>query len=141
MANLNWTINNSAVVGAIHQWIDAEESSFLSDTVKRLGHKLTAQEAWDSLKTRHKDQGVIDQIMLFEELYSIQYERSTPYSDTTRRILDIVEKIYSQGMLTQDQLAVIFMTLATRLTLPEVCSFREQIQRNCGQAIHRRHAC
>ena len=79
--------------------------------------------------------------MLFEELYSIQYERSTPYSDTTRRILDIVEKIYSQGMLTQDQLAVIFMTLATRLTLPEVCSFREQIQRNCGQAIHRRHAC
>jgi len=123
VALMNWTINNSAVVGALHQWIDAEESSYLSDRSKELGHKLTAKEAWDALRGRHKDQGVIDQIMLFEELYTIHYERSTPYTETTRRILNIVEKIYSQGMPTQDQLAVIFMTLGTRLNLPEVCSF------------------
>jgi hypothetical protein len=122
IVRLNWTINNSAIVSTLYQWVDAEESAFLDGEAKRLGRKLTAEEAWTMLHTRHQDQGIIDQILLFEELYSIHYERGVPYTDTSCRILDITEKIYAQGMPTQDQLSVIFMTLTARLNLPDVCS-------------------
>src|SRR5262245_38919508 len=110
---MNWTINNSAVIRVLHQWVDTEESSYLSDHSKEISYKLMAKEDWDALTKRHKNQGVIDQIMLFEELYTIHYEHSMPYTETTRQILNIVEKIYLQGMPTQDQLAIIFMTLRT----------------------------
>jgi hypothetical protein len=71
---------------------------------------------------RHQDQGVIDQIILFKELYSIHYERDVPYTDTSCCILNITEKIYVQGMPMQDQLSVIFMSLTAHLNLPDVYS-------------------
>jgi hypothetical protein len=37
IARLNWTINNSAIVGALYQWVDAEESAFLDSEAKRHG--------------------------------------------------------------------------------------------------------
>jgi len=75
-AHENWLINDAAVRTFIKTRCSSTELTFIEDCP-------TALSTWTTLQTHHQCQGMVSQIHLMQEAFTIKYSASTPFLDTS----------------------------------------------------------
>ena len=69
----------------------------------------TALFIWTTLQSRHKCQGTVSQIQLIQEVFSVEYSTSVPFSETSECLCILNECIWAMGTPTPETFLVILM--------------------------------
>jgi hypothetical protein len=100
-----WTKNDEKARACIRMRIDAGERAAVSEL-------KTSKEVWDSLLDRHRKEGAITQVSLFEKAFATRYSSKRPHHETTAIIRDLVNHIFTIGMPNQDAFLTICLLTA-----------------------------
>lgn len=117
-AHKNWGINDAAVRAFILSQCSPTEYSFVEDC-------STALQMWTTLQNRHRCQGVVSQIQLIQEGFSIHYSTTSPFSTTSEQFCTLNDHIWAMGAPTADSFLVILMLLG--LSGPDFRGVRDAI--------------
>jgi gag-polypeptide of LTR copia-type len=101
-AAVNWRTNDKVVRSFIGLKSSEEEQEYIEP-------HSTAAEVWTSLKSRHKQEGPITQILLIQEALNVRYVKSERLSTTSTKLSDLNTRIFAIGIPTKDVFLSILM--------------------------------
>ncbi|KAF8223152.1 hypothetical protein L208DRAFT_1318508 [Tricholoma matsutake] len=84
-----------------------------------------AKDAWSILSLCHKMQGLILQVTMIQEAFSVRYSPSVPFTDITTKLRDLNKRIWDMGALTSDSFLIILMLLA--LSSPDLANVHDSV--------------
>jgi hypothetical protein len=113
-AAANWHTNDNFVCSFIGLKLLEEEQDYIEP-------HTTMVEVWTSLKSRHKQEGPITQILLIQKVLNVQYIKSEHLSTTSMKLSDLNSRIFAIGIPMKDVFLSILMLNSLSGELLNIC--------------------
>ena len=125
-AAANWRTNDKIVRSFLGLKASEEEQEFIEG-------KTTAKAVWDSLKSRHEQEGPITKILLIQEALNVRYSRTERLSSISTKLADLNTRIFAIGIPTKD----VFLSILMLNSLSgELTNIRDHVATSISSSVN-----